>query len=128
MDGDFEAFRREADRRGLLAHFEYECTSHFVALEDVFSHSRKRVLTMPRFRCWAVSAAAGMTVVTIAQMWNRDRTTILHGLERIEDGGLTFSEIHQTVNDDATDERIRDLQARVIRLERVIDAIRHAVG
>jgi chromosomal replication initiation ATPase DnaA len=64
------------------------CREHKIELWEIISHSRQRRLVRPRFAAYAALMNHHMEPKKIADIFNRDHTTIAHGLRRAKELGL----------------------------------------
>ena len=61
------------------------CRGYAVTQEEVLGPTRRRRVTVPRWVAWRVMhRELSMSSKDIAAMFNRDHTTVLHGLARAE--------------------------------------------
>lgn len=59
---------------------EFTC----ISVKDIMGKSRKAPVAQARFLVWFVARQQGMTLHQIARAFERDHTTILHGIQREE--------------------------------------------
>lgn len=59
---------------------EFTC----ISVKDIMGKSRKAPITQARHLVWFVARQQGMTLQQIARAFDRDHTTILHGIQREE--------------------------------------------
>ena len=59
---------------------EFTC----ISVKDIMGKSRKAPIAQARFLVWFVARQQGMTLQQIARAFDRDHTTILHGIQREE--------------------------------------------
>ncbi|CAB5170217.1 Chromosomal replication initiator, DnaA C-terminal [uncultured Caudovirales phage] len=55
---------------------------HNVMFEDIASESRKAKFNIARFEMYYILRESGMSLNQIKQVFNRDHTTVLHGIKR----------------------------------------------
>lgn len=55
--------------------------------KDLVSPSKANVLKNPRRQIWALLRDEGMSLPQIGRLFNRDHTTVLHGLREFEKNG-----------------------------------------
>ena len=55
-----------------------------ISVKDIMGKSRKAPIAQARFLVWFVARQQGMTLQQIARAFDRDHTTILHGIQREE--------------------------------------------
>lgn len=55
-----------------------------ISAKDIMGKSRKAPIAQARFLVWFVARQQGMTLQQIARTFDRDHTTILHGIQREE--------------------------------------------
>lgn len=53
-----------------------------IGLRDLLSDQRRRPVAWARFHCYAELYSRGMTASEIGRVFNRDHSTILHGIKR----------------------------------------------
>lgn len=54
--------------------------SHRVRKEDIFRHDKRPKLVRARWDAWGKARKAGWSLDNIADAFDRDRSTIIHGL------------------------------------------------
>lgn len=60
-----------------------------VTFEEIFSQSRRKRIAHARFEVWHLMRKSGFSLTEIGEVFDRDHTSILHGLRRVEELGLT---------------------------------------
>lgn len=55
-----------------------------ISVKDIMGKSRKAPITKARHLVWFVARQQGMTLQQIARAFDRDHTTVLHGIQREE--------------------------------------------
>ena len=55
-----------------------------IAVKDLLGKSRMRRIAHARFLIWFIAHREGLTLQQIARAFDRDHTTILHGIQREE--------------------------------------------
>jgi chromosomal replication initiation ATPase DnaA len=56
--------------------------AHGVALREMFSPIREGPIVRARWDCWARLHSHGLTAKQIGRIFDRDHSTVLHGLKR----------------------------------------------
>ena len=59
---------------------------HGVPVWSIFGPRKEARIVRARWDAWALARAAGWTLPEIGRAFNRDHTTILHGLRKRENG------------------------------------------
>jgi chromosomal replication initiation ATPase DnaA len=64
------------------------CREHNIQLWEILSHNRQQRVVLPRFAAYAALRRKGFENQKIAGIFNRDSTTVIHGLKRAQELGL----------------------------------------
>ena len=76
--------RSVTPRQFTMALIEMIAREHGVTMAELMGVSRRQKYCIARREIWRVLRDQGISLPRIGRMFNRDHTTILHGLRRIE--------------------------------------------